>query len=367
MRATGTLIILLLLSSDLFAQTNVEIEMQRVRNMPDVLWVEESAQSRSQAYDAAHSSLMNLINERYSGALESAERTSDPEVLLRRRQLSVNYQSLIDDSRRNARVMLYASLADAEHYVKRYISVPYRTDQFISGEGSAATREDAIAMAQQDLISQMMVQIFSEQESRIEEVDLEITEEFRSKARAVSQMQLITARREALPVGDEYYAIVYMTIEDKEESFEMVRNQAISFVDEGDRFMSLNMPSRAMENYYRAYLISMNYNRSIEYSLGGEAVSNLRNALRLKIENYLYSMEIDVSPAYEHSRRTIEVPFNVSYSNESVEAIRYSYQVNGERSTDQVRHGQARIQSVNYFPDRRIETLPVRFSIDMSD
>lgn len=368
MRALCCLVILTLSSASLlWAQTSAEYQIQEIKNTPGTLWVEETASSEEEAVEAAKSSLQSMVHDRYQGALQALTTSSDPEVNAQRAQVSMNYQTISSESRRRTTVLAYISEIEAVQYVQRYITSPYRTDRYIFGEGSGATRDEAIAQAQQDLITQMIVQVFSEQETTIQEVDMEFSEEFRSQARAVSQMQLINARREAFPIGDQFYAMVYMTEEDKDESFDMVKNQATSFVDEGERFRGLGFYTRAIENYYRAYLLSMNYNRSIEYSLGGQEVSNLRDALRLEIENYLYMMSLNVSPAYEHSRRTIEIPFEVTYNEERVDGVFFGYNIGGSNSVDQVRHGQAKIQTINYFPERRIEVVPVNLWLNISN
>ena len=350
-----------------YSQSSFEIQTQQIKNDPNIIWVEEVASSQNEAYDAAKTKLKSLIHERFQGAFESLTRSSDEEVNRLREQTSVNYQMLTDESRRRTTVFLHVNQVEAELYVQRYITAPYRSDVFIFGEGSGDNRDAAISNANQDLITQMIVQIFSEQQSNIEEIDGEYSEEFRSQARAVSQMQLINASREAFPIGDQYYALVYMTVEDKDASFDMVKNQATSFVDEGNRFMNMGMFDRAIENYYRAYLLSMNYNRPIEYNVAGERVNNLRNSLRLQIENYLYLMSFKASPAYEHSRRTIEVPIEVTYSGDRVDGVFYSYNIGGTNYTDQVRFGQAKIQAINYFPERRIEVVPINLWLDLTN
>ncbi|MEX2345744.1 MAG: PKD domain-containing protein [Balneolaceae bacterium] len=366
MRVYLGIILALSFTLDGLAQNASEFRIQEEKNNPENLWVEEISGNEEEARERARQKLVELVHQQYEGALQSGGGT-DPGNRLRQQNLQLNYQALVKEERRRSTVFLYINKAEAKNYVQRYATLPYRTDRYIYGEATAPSREEAINMAQQDLITQMIVQVFSEQESVVEESDFETSDEYRSQARAVSQMRLINANREVFPLEDEYYAMVYMTIEDKDESFNLIRNQAISFADEGERFRELELHSMAMKNYYRAYLLASNYNKSIEYSLEGKPVNNLRDELRLKVENYLYSMNIEMTPAYEYAARTLEIPFEAEYQGEPVDGVAYSQSITGSAETKNVRYGKGKIQIVNYFPENRTEITPVSFWIDITD
>ncbi len=369
MRVLAFILILFCLPVFGIAQSQVQLDMFRIANDPNVISVERVADSQALAEADAIAALREFILQEYASVISAFGTTRELSIVSQQRTLPIQASTLNNRERRNLfKTVAYINRANAEEFIIRYATLPFADRRvYLSASAIAPSLTEATAMANSQLINQVVVQISSQQEQLIEERDFEVTSEFRSQARAVSQIQLVGLQQVSARLGTDQFVFVYLTREDLESSFATIRSQALTNTRSGDEQLKLGNTSLAMLNYYRAYLYSTNYPRSIEFThSNGHQTSSLRESLRLQIMAFLHTMNLEAQPAFQIGERDVRVVFSASAENHRVSNVVYSYSQRGVREDKQIRQGQGFIERIQYNPSARIEYFPVSLSLDPS-
>ena len=360
----------------LWAQTDSQkTEMERIRASSTYLYVESSEQENAEAAKSeVLKKLSDLIMQNYGTSLpQTIDRSSlEGESEARQSISRKNFNPLVVEWDRRGRkfyAFAYIQKVEAQRYLALLATAPFRnTGQFTFADAYAKEQQIAISTAQGNLITQFQVNIETSQSSSISEVNGKVDEAFSSQTKAFSRMNLIGLKQLTFTVGEQAYAFVYISNEDKEESFAAARNKVISIVKEGEKQEGWGNYSRAAKQYYIAYILSDTYYKPIEYTFGdGTQSKNLKQVLKSRVEDYLQTVDIEIKPAYEIAEQNIVAPFIIKKGNDRMNDVIYQYEVQGYDYVNPVQYGRGKLEFTDFFPVERREIIPMRFQLDITE
>lgn len=364
---------ILVYTGSLLAQDKeVKKRIENIKSQPEMIYVEMTADDATTAREKAEDALLKEVNNRLTHLNMLGEEGDDFQELrnkIGQTKVKLDYQSLSWTSWRKATVFAYISRTDAKMYTINKATYPIRNSRdYTFAEAKSPTEQEALGLARSNLITQFYVRVQSQQQSVIREENDEVDESFESQVRATSKMSLIGLKTQTFEVGENYYAVAYISDANKEESFSAAKNKILSVVEEGDRQWDWGNYSRAINAYYRAYILCDSYYKPINFTFkDGTETDDLKSTLRLKVEEYFQTADIDVRPAYEIGEEDIRAPFKMSKGDDLANRIIYQYRIQGYNQVDNLNYGKGKLEFTSYYPTERIEIFPVRFLVDISE
>ncbi|MGM0589985.1 MAG: PKD domain-containing protein [Bacteroidota bacterium] len=356
---------------DLIAQSReIEDKIERIKQRSNVVYVQVSSDlSKQDAEEKAMLELKESVLQRYgSNVAVGSGSIDDLQLKLELKKVGLDARTFYWDRRRDHYIFAYVEEEQAQQYVIDRATFAFRDpDSYTFSNATHPDEETALNQARANLITQFQVTVQAEQRSQITEVNGEVNDKFSSQTRAFSKMSLIGLKTMTFNIGDNTYAFAYISHEDKEESFAAAKNRVLSLVQEGERQWNWGNYSRAVNNYYRAYILSDAYYKPITYEFSnGNSTKDLQETLRLKVEEFFQTMEVDVRPAYEIAEQDIVAPFKLKKEDDLVNRVTYKYEVQGYSHVNQINYGKGKLEFTNYYPNERVEVFPVEFGIDIS-
>jgi hypothetical protein len=348
----------------------VEDQIEQLKQRSDVIYVQvESEISKQDALQQANLKLKREILQKYGRKVQMGSGSMDDlELKVQLQKVPVESKTFYWDRRRSFHIFAYVTQEAAQQYVIDRTTFVYRDpDKYTFANATHPDAETALNQARSNLITQFQVTVQSEQTSVISEVNGEIDDRFKSQTRAFSKMSLNGLKTLTFDVGDQTYAFAYISHEDKEASFSTAKNRVLSLVEEGERQWEWGNYSRAINNYYRAYILSDAYYQSIPYEFkDGTTTKDLQETLRLKVEGFFQTMDVEMHPAYEIAEQDIVAPFKIKKGEDLVNKITYKYDVQGYNNVGAINYGKGKLEFTNYYPNERVEVFPVQFGVDIT-
>lgn len=241
-------------------------------------------------------------------------------------------------------------------------------NRYMVGQSFSSDAAEAISDSRRDLLSQIQVTIVSRQDMSVVMENDEMSSAFQNRVQAFSNLTLLGLRQvQALSFDDQFLGISYISLEDLDRSMELTREKVHSYVREGRLFEESKQLSRALQQYYKAYLYAGSYYKTLDGELDGADVANLRIALEAKIKRMIDASEIRVRPAYEMSERNIVAPFEFVQSGHRFTNLQFRFDFESTSQIEQIRFGEGKLNLVNYVPSQSKEVFEVSFWVDLGD
>lgn len=357
-----------------FAQTKEqESEMVTIRNQATFLHAEAEGETAEQAKKNAVKALMDAVMTEFGSALPNTIDRSSLEAeaasAMSQSKVSFNPELVEWERRRTFYAFAYISKINAQRFLATKVTQAFRdVSKFTFADAYADDQQTAVSNAQSALIQQFQVTVDASQSLTETETNNEYNSAFQSQTKAFSRMSLIGLKQLTFTVGEQSYAFVYISHEDKEESFLVAKNKVISLVQEGAKQEGYGNFSRAAKNYYIGYILADTYYKPIDYTFeDGSKTNNLKQALKSKVEDYLQTVDIEVKPAYEIAEQNIAAPFVAKRGSDRMNGVVYQYSVQGYDYVNTINYGRGKFEFTDYYPVERIEVFPVRFIFDLQE
>jgi len=246
-----------------------------------------------------------------------------------------------------------------------------------SGQSFAADKGRAISLARSELLRQFQAIVSTEtnlnttDEMRRSVVDgeQEMTGEtqtvMETRSKVYSRMQLTGLQELVIDFEEETFAFVYLSEEDLEESFKMVRERVMSQAKNAEAALERGNFSNGLKGLYKAYILCESYYKNIPYTPANteKEEDDLRSYLGSKIRSLLSNeVLIQSDPAYLLDGSLMIVPANLNYGDDVVDGLYYTYTFSRYQKRDMVKQGKMQL----YFPNRKPSSATMDFSVSLS-
>lgn len=251
-----------------------------------------------------------------------------------------------------------------------------------SGQSFAVDKGRAISLARAELLKQF--QAIMSTETNLNTTDemtrtvaggeQEITGEtqtvMETRSKVYSRMQLTGLQELVIEFDEETFAFVYLSEEDLEESFKMVRERVVSQARNAEETLKQGDFSGGLKGLYKSYILCESYYKNIAYTPEGsdKEEADLKSYLGSKIRSLLNKeLLIQSEPAYLLDGSLMVVPANVTYNDEAVDGLYYTYTFSRYQKRDMVKRGKMQLYFPNRKPSSAVMDFKVTLSIDISD
>lgn len=367
-RAIALIVVLhLFLTSVVHAQNRSQQRMiDEIQQNPAFIFAVGSDRNAEDAHSSAIIALTREVSSAYRTASSTLSSAGYPRTF-RGRELNELAQTMTWQNGRTHFTMAYIDRADArETFIKERLGgIVERSDMHW---GLAHDREAGVAenLARTSLLSGIQVTIMTEQNLIQTDDGITVTDEFQNRVRAFSNLTLQGLQTVGpMKMDDVYVVFTYLTPEGLQQSMENTRNIVLSFVREGERNEGAGQFSRALQQYYKAFIYTSSYLGSMQGTIDGEEILDMRIALRNRIRNILDAAAVRSRPAFEASRGTTITRFELIRDSYRFSNLFYQFNFENTSISEEITFGEGQISFQNYIPGRLQEIFSISLNISL--
>ncbi|MEA3297463.1 MAG: hypothetical protein U9R56_06325, partial [candidate division Zixibacteria bacterium] len=211
----------------------------------------------------------------------------------------------------------------------RYGQIKADSAAYLWGEGTDSTRERARQVADADLLSRIQTSIVvtykDETREKKDSAGYVLIQDFVSKHSSFTALYIRGLDHVTYRKDGRYHVLSFATWESLEKSFARRRGQIEEYIALGKDAENENRIGDAIQNYYRAWLLSFTYPDTISVSfIGGPRGANPEVILRNKIKTTIDDIAIDSKKTFP-DRNVVNARLEFSYYGKSVENLSFSY------------------------------------------